>query len=319
MVVRWLGAFALYGVALGARVLLGRVYGGVPALTFYPVILMVSVLFGWRQALAVLVLSVISGLYLFFPPGMYLLPLGWLFVGGLTIAIITALNTLAQELADANERQRILFQELQHRVANTLQSMTGTLTMARRKIDPAPEEAKTLLDEGIRRIGVSADVHRRLHDPALFDRNLGSIVKDAVMTVIDAHSTKVSLDMEDIRLSFDQMSIVTMLVIEFANNAQKHVFQRGLGSRFMVSLKAFAGNRAVLTVKDDGPGRPRTNTENDHGTLGHTILRGLARQLGGNFSEKLEEGTEVTITFPIPPRDKTTVEPVFSWVERTAR
>jgi hypothetical protein len=79
------------------------------------------------------------------------LPLGWLFVGGLTIAIITALKAFAEELAATNERQRILFQELQHRVANTLQSVVRTLETARRRVDSAPSDAKRILAEGAQR------------------------------------------------------------------------------------------------------------------------------------------------------------------------
>lgn len=59
--IRWLAAFALFGVALAARFFLGMFYGGLPALAFYPVLLIVAVLFGWKEALAVLGLSVIVG------------------------------------------------------------------------------------------------------------------------------------------------------------------------------------------------------------------------------------------------------------------
>ena len=55
--IRWLAAFALFGVALAARFSLGLFYGGIPSLAFYPVILIVAVLFGWKEALAVLVHS----------------------------------------------------------------------------------------------------------------------------------------------------------------------------------------------------------------------------------------------------------------------
>ena len=83
-----------------------------------------------------LIFSVVAGACLFLPPGMYLQPVGWLLVGGFTISIIDGLKRLAQELAVANERQRVLFQELQHRVANTLHSVSGTLEIARRRIGP---------------------------------------------------------------------------------------------------------------------------------------------------------------------------------------
>ena len=252
--IRWAATLALFAVALGARYTLGFFYGALPSLAFYPVLLIVAALFGWKEAVAVLALSVTAGCFLFLPAGMYLTPVGWVVVGGFTIAVITALKSLSLELAEANERQRILFREMQHRVANTLHSVVGTLEMARRKTETAPAEAASILDEATRRIISSAEVHRRLNDPALFGRGLRAILSDAVLTVIDPHSTHVGFDVEDIGFTYDQMSVITMFVIEVANNAQKHVFERNLGWHFLVSLRALPERRAVLSVKDDGPG-----------------------------------------------------------------
>jgi two-component sensor histidine kinase len=297
-ILRWTMTFALFGAALATRYALGLFYGAIPSLAFYPVLLVVAALIGWKEALAVLALSVTVGIYFFLPPGMYLLPVGWVFVGSLTIAIITALKTLAQELAEANERQRLLFRELQHRVANTLQSVAGTLEMARRRIEPSPAEAGHILEEAIRRIMTSADVHRRLNDPKLFGRGLRAILNDAVQTVIDPQSTDISFDVDDIELSFDQMSVMTMIVLEIANNAQKHVFERNLGRHFLVALRALPDCRAMLSAKDDGPGWAGDSPER---TQGLAILKGLADQLHAKLRINSQAGTEVCMIFPTQP------------------
>ena len=240
-----------------------------------------------------------AGLYLFLPPGLHLQPVGWLLVGGLTIGIIGGLQALAQQLAESNERQRVLFQELQHRVANTLQAAAGRLEIIRRTMDSSANDAGTaMLDEAIQRMSASADMHRRLHDPALFEQGLSAILRDAVATAIDAHSTHVSFDIDAVRLSFDQMSVITMLVIEVANNAQKHVFGRNLGWHFLVSLRALSEGQAVLSVKDDGPGWSPTSPGDPEQTLGLTILQGLADQLGGKLRVKSDKGTVVSVVFP---------------------
>ena len=295
---RWAMTAALFGAALATRYALGLFYGAIPSLAFYPVLLIVAALIGWKEALAVLGLSVTVGVYFFLPPGMFLLPVGWIFVGSLTIAIITALKTLAQELAEANERQRILFRELQHRVANTLQSVSGTLEVARRNIGPSPAEAGRILDEAVRRLISSADVHRRLNDPELFGRGLRAILNDAVQTVIDPQCTDISFDVDDVDLSFDQMSVITMIVLEVANNAQKHVFDRNLGRHFLVALRALPDRRAVLSAKDDGPGWAGDSPERAQGLA---ILKGLADQLRANLRINSTAGTEVSMVFPMQP------------------
>jgi two-component sensor histidine kinase len=298
--IRWLEAAALFSVALVIRFSLGPLYGAIPFLSFYPAILVAAVLLGWKEAIFVLVLSMSAAWYFFLPPGMLLLPAGWALVGALNIAIIIALKALAQQLAEANERQRVLFQELQHRIANTLQATVGKLESVRRTMSSRPAEAASMLEEAIQRMSASAEMHRSLHDPALFDDGLESMLQEVVATVIDQPSVTVNLTVEDLDLSLDQKSIIAMLVLEVANNSAKHAFQLNLGSRFEVSLRALPGHRAMLRVSDDGPGATGAgDVAPSHQRLGLRILQGLADQLRGTLATELNQGREVTVNFPI--------------------
>src|SRR6478672_2377550 len=212
--IRWLAASALFGVALAARFWLGTLHGAVPFLTFYPAMFVAALVLGWQEAAFVLVMSLSAGLYFFLPSGVLLLPAGYAFVGALNIAIIIALKALAQELAEANERQKLLFQELQHRVANTLQSAIGKLGTIRRRMESNPTEAINMLDEAIERMTVSADIHRRLNDLSLFDQGLEPLLRDVVATVIDDPSVTLKFNVEELDLTLDQTSVIAMLVIE---------------------------------------------------------------------------------------------------------
>ena len=120
--------------------------------------------------------------------------------------------------------------------------------------------------------------------------------------MIDSHSTGLVLDIAPLRLSSDQMSVITMLVIEVANNAQKHVFERNRGWHFQVSLRALSESRAIISVRDDGPGWSPKGTQSVERTLGLSILQSLADQLHGTLSIKSETGTEVSVVFPVPDR-----------------
>jgi two-component sensor histidine kinase len=298
-IAKWLIALGIFVVAFSGRFWLGGLHGANPALTFYPAIIVAAVLFGWKEALLILALSVTMGAYAFLPPGMYLLPAAWLIVGGLNIAIIAGLKSLAVQLAAANERQNILFQELQHRVANTLQAVVGTIEIAKRRIDSAPADVASLLDEMGRRLTASADVHRRLHDPALFSRGLETVLRDAVVMVVDWRSVSLTFDVEELDLTFDQMSTITMLVIEAANNSQKHVFLHGHGSQFLVSLKPSASGHATLIVKDNGPGKSPVNDGLVEQGLGLRIVGGLVKQIGGTLRIGSDQGTEISVIFPL--------------------
>ena len=91
-----------------------------------------------------------------------------------------------------------------------------------------------------------------------------------------------------------------MLVIEAANNSQKHVFQQGRGSIFSVSLQALSDHRAMLAIWDDGPGLAQSlDTEPKQQRLGFRIMRELASELGGTFSVTPGIGTEIIVEFSI--------------------
>jgi two-component system, sensor histidine kinase PdtaS len=299
--IRWLEASALFAVALAVRFWLGTLHGAVPFLTFYPAMLIAALVLGWKEATFVLVMSLSAGLYFFLPPGVLLLPAGYAFVGALNIAIIIALKALAQELAEANERQKLLFQELQHRVTNTLQSAIGKLGTIRRRMEFNPTEAINMLDETIERMTVSADIHRRLNDLSLFNQGLEPLLRDVVATVIDDPSVTLKFNVEELDLTLDQTSVIAMLVIETANNSLKHVFQRNIGSRFDVALLGLPGGRAILRIKDDGPGAVDTiaDTASPARGLGMHILQGLVGHIRGTLSIRHGEGTEIAVEFPI--------------------
>ena len=193
----------------------------------------------------------------------------------------------------------MLFQELQHRVANTLQATVGRLEIVKRRMMVSPAEAANMLDGAILRMSASADMHRRLNDPTLFSEGLESMLRDVLATVIDRSSVSLNLDIEELDLSLDQKSIIAMLVVEVANNAAKHVFQRDLGSRFEVTLKGLSNTRAMLKVTDDGPSATGSSDVPSPGQkLGMQILQGLSDQIHGTLTVAVDKGREVTVAFP---------------------
>jgi len=299
ILIRWLAAILLFFVALIIRYSITPYYGPVPFVSFYPAVLAATLLLGWKEAIFVLTLSLAAGCYFFLPPGMPLMPVGWALVGGSNIAIIIALKALAQRLAEANERQRILFEELQHRTANTLQATAGTLKSIRKRLNTAPIECADILDEAIERMSTSADMHRRLHRPELFN-GLEPMLREIITAAIgEAPSVTLDLQIEAIALSLDQQSIVAMLVMEIATNSAKHVFRENRDSHIEVRVMALPGNRASLSIKDDGPGCIDTDDRvPSYLSLGTRLLQGFADQLHGNLVIEADQGRKVTVTFP---------------------
>jgi len=293
--IRWALALSLFSIALVIRGMVSMLqYGGMPALTFLPLLLVTAFVCGWKEATAFLTLSTTASWYLLTPDERIAVPLGWGIGGGVLIVVITGLQSMVLDLINANERQRLLFSELQHRVANTLQRVLATVEVANIRIDRNPMEAKHILTTGAQRIAASAEVHRRLHDPSLFENDFATILRDAIAGIVP-EPIKVTLQVDKVPLSFDQASTMVMLVIEGANNATKHVFRHGLGEHFMVSLHQNGGT-ILLTIGDDGPGWSGVA---ENSSLGTTILHELVRQLDGTLSVGGHDGTIIRIAFPV--------------------
>jgi len=296
---RWIEAAALAACAVAARYFLGTLCGANPGTVFFPAILIATVLLGWKEALLVLGLSIAAGWYWFLPRELSLMPVVWLVVGSLMIGIIAAFQATAQELAAANERQRILFQVARQRVARTPQTAFSVPEEAKANLSPARAEAVRILEDAARRIAGAGDAPNQAQNAALLQRELDSILRDAVASVIDQRAVSLSFDVDALELTFDLMSSVTMLVMEIANESQKLVFQRGAGSRFSVALKALPDNRAALTVKDDGAAAALPNAGQAESRRGLDVVRALVNQMHGTLRTSFASGSEFAIEFPL--------------------
>jgi two-component sensor histidine kinase len=188
---------------------------------------------------------------------------------------------------------------------HAVQSSVATLERIKRTSNPA--EAANLLNQAIEWMFVSAEIHRRLHDPTLFDGGLEPILREIVATVIDRERVIVNWKIEKIDLSLDQMSALAILVMEITNNSAKHVFQCDLGSHFEVELKEFPGGRAMLKVSDDGPGIEEDAEKHPAQPgmsplaarrLGTQILKGSTDQINGTLTIAHDRGTTVRVDFP---------------------
>ena len=78
----------------------------------------------------------------------------------------------------------------------------------------------------------------------------------------------------------------------------KHVFSKGYGSLFEVSLSREPNGHYQLVIRDDGPGISATAKATPNHSLGMGIMESFAMQLGGSlqFSD-ISPGTTLTLSF----------------------
>jgi hypothetical protein len=301
----WLIALALFAASLGLRFALAEWLDPLKFLTFYPAIALSALLFGWPQGLLVLILSTLSAWYYFLDPiNSFTIPdsktvialIGFMLVAGFILLLIAGMRELIRRLESSKLLQEQLFGELQHRVANNLQIVVALIRVARRKLHDSAEAAEDALDQAEEKIHSMSRLHRHLYDSAASDR-LAPILQESLADVFRDLPVKVRLHIQETNLSIGQMTPLILLVNEAATNAVKHVFSKGLGTQFEISLSKEQSGSYRLVIRDDGPGiKPRANSSPNH-SLGMGIMGAFAQQLGGSLQVSDAPGTTLTVDF----------------------
>lgn len=207
---------------------------------------------------------------------------------------------LAERMRDDLVRDKgVLLQELNHRVANSLQIIASVLMHSARTVQS--EETRFHLQDAHHRVMSIATLQRQLAEnehkdvalrPYLTDlcRSLGaSMIHDPARLSLTARVDD-SVSSSDVSISLGL--IVTELVI----NALKHAFpDRDQIGAITVDYAA-EGEAWTLRVGDNGVGMPGDETEVKPG-LGTGIVDALAKQLGATVEIKdADPGTTVSIS-----------------------
>ena len=206
---------------------------------------------------------------------------------------------LADKVRDDLVRDKaLLVQEVQHRVANSLQIIASVLLQSARNVQS--EETRTYLSDAHNRVMSIATVQKQLaasHSGAVELRpyftqlcqSLGaSMIRDhdkMTIEVVADHSTV------DADVSVSLGLIVTELVI----NALKHAFADRETGKIVVDYQS-KGPNWTLSVGDNGIGMPTVPVRATAG-LGTSIVEALARQLNAHVKvSDRKPGTTVSVT-----------------------
>ena len=208
----------------------------------------------------------------------------------------TRRNEAMQVLLD---RQKLLAEELQHRVRNNLQmvstmlhnySRTGIDDKSREEVSSISNRILTLAQiyDSLLGVGLSEDI-----DLKFYLEQLCSFLPG----LQDDRSSKVGLvcQAESLMLPLNQITILGMIVAELVTNSYRHAFPNMAGS-ISLALACTANSQAILTIKDDGVG---FDTVGASARRGIGLVRKLIEQIGGTIQVHSDRGTHWTLMFQV--------------------
>jgi PAS domain S-box-containing protein len=211
--------------------------------------------------------------------------------------LIGAVNMLVDisERKQAETHQRVLLDELNHRVKNNLQMIYSLLRASER--ETTSRDAKAVLADASQRIAAIAAAQKVLyntHAATSFDAR--SFVSAVCQSARQAFNQSVNIEIAASgELSNDVSLPLALILNELLTNAVKHGINGHGAGTITVDLHVDA-DEWTLIVSDEGSGFDLKQTSRTASGLG--LIVGLARQIGGTLTTERMPTARCIVRFP---------------------
>ncbi|MBV7409661.1 sensor histidine kinase [Maritimibacter sp. DP1N21-5] len=212
---------------------------------------------------------------------------------------VMARQVVAQmELKQAVQQAEMLKREVDHRVKNSLQSISALTRIQARKTKS--DEVRAALTQVQSRIEMVAALHEQLYKTsASHEMNLGAFVEKVGVILGGTAPANVSIvtTCDRAMVTAEQASAVGVILNEFASNSIKHAYPEGRDGTIRFDGRLVDGDTFVLEMSDDGVGMGAVS----HTTgIGLAVIEASVAQLGGAWEPVFGGiGTSARLHFPL--------------------
>jgi chemotaxis protein methyltransferase CheR len=219
----------------------------------------------------------------------------------LGIEDITEKRILENEKDDLIRQKQVLLEELEHRVANSLQIIASIIMLKARAVES--EETRRHLQDAHNRVISVAAVQKHLH---------GSVTKGSIemgpylATLCSALAQSMISDNRPISIKVSgtggactsrNAESIGLIVTELVINSLKHAFNETTTDGVITVAYDVSGTDWQLAVADNGSGKPDGVFAQPKTGLGTGVVKALARQLDAQVvTLSGASGTKVSVT-----------------------
>ena len=208
-------------------------------------------------------------------------------------------ESLLDRTRDLLGQKQVLLQEMQHRVANSLQIIASILMLKARAV--TSEETRFHLKDAHQRVISVAEVQSHLHASGGVDQiEVGPYLTKlcgslAASMIGDSQPIVLKVVADHGLIGSDKAVSIGLIVTELLINAIKYAFP--IFKKDARVTVTFASNEEAwtLTVSDNGVGKATDAASGKHGGLGTVIVDALVKQLDGHMTVVTTGGLTVTI------------------------
>jgi two-component sensor histidine kinase len=192
-------------------------------------------------------------------------------------------------------------QEMQHRVANSLQIIASILLIKARTVQS--EETRLQLEDAHQRVLSVAAVQQHLHVAGRggsieVGNYLSKLCETLAQSMIgDSRPITLKVEADTGTVVSHQAVSIGLIVTELVMNALKHAFPNDKNDAAIVVSYKVAEPDWKLTVSDNGVGKQEFSASDKKGGLGTSLVQSLAKQLDARVDTVSDDhGTAVSIT-----------------------
>lgn len=202
----------------------------------------------------------------------------------------------------------LLMREVNHRIKNSLQVVSGLLNLqGQAATDP---HLRAQLDEAGRRVQAISDIHSllyRIDDVRFipFHDYLTALCRDLERSAqSDGGGWRLELAVEAVDVPTDQAVPLGLIANELVMNAIKHAYPKDRGDGaphpIAVGLTRDPSGEVRLTVSDQGVGLPPEFDWRRSRSLGMRLIHALSGQLGATLAvERIDPGIRFAVRVPL--------------------
>jgi len=217
------------------------------------------------------------------------------------------LSIQKQEIDNKNEvlsklvrEKEWLLKEVHHRVKNNLQIIMSLLYAQSEYLTDATARMAILSSQG--RVQSMALIHQKLYrSETLSVISMPGYITEFIDYLKEGFDLNgrinFVINVEDIEMDVSQAVPLGLILNEAVTNAIKHAYPDKSTGDIAVSLLHSEDDIFELSVRDYGPGINAATPPESHGSLGMTLMKGLAGELDGDFIIKNENGVAIMVRF----------------------
>lgn len=194
----------------------------------------------------------------------------------------------------AYKRNAFLLKELNHRVKNNLQVISGILSIEEKLTDK--EDVRQITRKTRNRINSISLVHQQFVEREVEQTiDLKSYFEMIIRNVLDSfgvlHEVELDMNVKVMKIPSETISPLGLILNEIATNSCKYAFSITENPKLTLNFVT-QGNINYFEYKDNGPGISDDVRPN---SIGMELVKGLSRQIDGTLSVENDNGFKCVI------------------------